>query len=231
MSVLGIERLGLKDWDVDIRHVMMEGEDAEDAACTQFSEEGRVAIISLNKRWTPKDPRRVAKHEIGQDVAFDINRNVIAANTAAGEHLKAFVFEVEQHEVTARAIGDDQLLVPVFAVEVTLYPIGAGKRDFIAGLSRGRIEDVASRREQRARGKNRGGSARDRRRPKIARRIERIGEVDLTVSDRDAVGEHAGRDRVVERCRARCGVDFPDPAIRGVARVGGDVDVAGIIER
>ena len=60
-----IERLGLKDWDVDIRHVMMEGEDAEDAACTQFSEEGRVAIISLNKRWTPKDPRRVAKHEVG----------------------------------------------------------------------------------------------------------------------------------------------------------------------
>jgi Zn-dependent peptidase ImmA (M78 family) len=59
-----IERLGLKDWDIEVQHVAFE-DGSEDAACTQFTEEGRVAIISLNKAWTPKDPRRVAKHEIG----------------------------------------------------------------------------------------------------------------------------------------------------------------------
>ena len=60
-----IERLGLKDWDIEIQHVKMGGEDAGDAACTQFTEDGRVAVISLNKAWKPKDPRRIAKHEMG----------------------------------------------------------------------------------------------------------------------------------------------------------------------
>ena len=60
-----IERLGLKDWDLEVQHIMFEEDSKDDAAYSQFSEEGRVAIISLNKRWTPKDPRRVAKHEIG----------------------------------------------------------------------------------------------------------------------------------------------------------------------
>jgi Zn-dependent peptidase ImmA (M78 family) len=60
-----IERLGLKDWDIEIQHVAFVGEEEDDAANTQFTEEGRVAVISLNKKWTPKDPRRTAKHEIG----------------------------------------------------------------------------------------------------------------------------------------------------------------------
>lgn len=60
-----IERLGLKDWDIEIQHVPFGAGDECDAANTQFTEEGRVAVISLNKDWTPKDPRRVAKHEVG----------------------------------------------------------------------------------------------------------------------------------------------------------------------
>ena len=60
-----IERLGLKDWDIEIQHVRFPGDDADDAANTQFTEEGRVAVISLNRAWSPRNPRRVAKHEIG----------------------------------------------------------------------------------------------------------------------------------------------------------------------
>ena len=59
-----IDRLGLKDWDVNIQHVELP-DDEESAAETQFTEEGRVAVISLNTKWTPEDPRRVAKHEVG----------------------------------------------------------------------------------------------------------------------------------------------------------------------
>lgn len=60
-----IERLGLKDWDITVEHKDLDGEDADDQAVTQFSNAGRVAVITLNKRWTPKDSRRVAKHEVG----------------------------------------------------------------------------------------------------------------------------------------------------------------------
>jgi len=60
-----VERLGLKDWDITIEHKELVDDDKDDAALTQFTEEGRVAIITLNKNFTPQDPRRIAKHEVG----------------------------------------------------------------------------------------------------------------------------------------------------------------------
>jgi len=59
-----IERLGLKDWDIEIRYERMGEENEEDAAITRFTDNGRVAIITMNADWMPKDPRRLAKHEI-----------------------------------------------------------------------------------------------------------------------------------------------------------------------
>jgi hypothetical protein len=59
-----IERLGLKDWDIEVQHVEFTDGDENDAANTQFVDEGRVAVISLNKKFTAKDPARVAKHEV-----------------------------------------------------------------------------------------------------------------------------------------------------------------------
>lgn len=59
-----IQRLGLKNWDISIEHKVFDTENENDAAYTEIVEAGKIASICLNKAYTPKDPRRVAKHEI-----------------------------------------------------------------------------------------------------------------------------------------------------------------------
>ena len=59
-----ILRLGLKEWDIEIDHRVLEDDIANSQAVTQMEEEGKIAVITLNKSFTPRDPRRIAKHEI-----------------------------------------------------------------------------------------------------------------------------------------------------------------------
>ena len=59
-----ILRLGLKEWDIEIEHEVLEGDVANSQAVTQIEEEGKIAVITLNKSFIPKDSKRIAKHEI-----------------------------------------------------------------------------------------------------------------------------------------------------------------------
>lgn len=60
-----IGRLGLKEWDIEIVHGLLDGEFTNSAAVSEIEEEGKLVRITLNKRFVPRDPKRVAKHEIG----------------------------------------------------------------------------------------------------------------------------------------------------------------------
>ena len=74
-----ISRLGLNEWDIEIQHKVLEDESgANAAALTEMHEIGKVAMITLNKRFIPKDPRRVAKHEVAHILLGKIR--AIAAN-------------------------------------------------------------------------------------------------------------------------------------------------------
>jgi len=68
-----IERLGLKDWDIEIRQEQMCGEDETNAANTQFTEKGRVAVITMNSAFPPDNPRQVAKHEVAHVLLGRLN--------------------------------------------------------------------------------------------------------------------------------------------------------------
>jgi hypothetical protein len=57
-------RLGLKEWDITVQHGFLEGEEDSTAATTQMEETGKLAVITLNKKFIPRDPKRVAKHEV-----------------------------------------------------------------------------------------------------------------------------------------------------------------------
>ena len=59
-----IIRLGLKEWDIDVQHDNLEEDNSSTAAVTQMEEAGKLAVITLNKKFTPRDPRRIAKHEV-----------------------------------------------------------------------------------------------------------------------------------------------------------------------
>lgn len=59
-----IVRLGLKEWDIEIQHNVLDEECSSTAAVTQMEEEGKLAVITLNKKFIPRDPKRVAKHEV-----------------------------------------------------------------------------------------------------------------------------------------------------------------------
>lgn len=60
-----IGRLGLKEWDIEIVHGPLDGEFSSSAALSEIEEEGKLVRVTLNKRFVPRDPRRVAKHEMG----------------------------------------------------------------------------------------------------------------------------------------------------------------------
>ena len=78
-----IQRLGLRNWDIDIEHRMFEAENASDAAYTEIVETGKLANICLNKMYTPKDARRVAKHEVAHILLAKIQ--AIATNRFVNE--------------------------------------------------------------------------------------------------------------------------------------------------
>ena len=59
-----IARLGLKEWDIEIQHSVLDEESSSTAAVTQMEEEGKLAVVILNKRFIPRDPKRIAKHEV-----------------------------------------------------------------------------------------------------------------------------------------------------------------------
>ena len=59
-----IGRLGLRDWGVTISHSELEGDDAESAAITEYKFSSKMAAISMNSKYKPENPERLAKHEV-----------------------------------------------------------------------------------------------------------------------------------------------------------------------
>ena len=59
-----ILKLGLLDWDISFSHRELEGEYENTAATTEISVSGKIAHITLNKRFQHLHPERIGKHEV-----------------------------------------------------------------------------------------------------------------------------------------------------------------------
>lgn len=67
-----LERLGLTDWDVSV--VLGKTSHCDAQAESEFSDGGRMVIVTLNDDMIIEDPERVAKHEVGHILLARLER-------------------------------------------------------------------------------------------------------------------------------------------------------------